>query len=86
MILQCREHKYQPIILKAGEEREGGKASDSAVASSNSRRGGGVQEEKVGSRANEQYQTFELQTQRLGDPASDSRYERVQERTPKSPT
>ena len=41
--------KHQPIILKAGEEREGGKASDSAVASSNSRRGGGAQEEKVGS-------------------------------------
>ena len=49
MILQCREHKHQPIILEAGEEREGGKASDSAVASSNGRRGGGVQEEKVGS-------------------------------------
>ena len=47
MILQWRERKYQPIILKAGEEREGGKASDSAVASSNSRRGGGAQEEKV---------------------------------------
>ena len=86
MILQWRERKYQPIILKAGEEREGGKASDSAVASSNSRRGGGVQEEKVGSCANDKYQTAEVLTQLLGDPASDSRYERVQERTPKSPT
>ena len=37
-----------PEDREAGEEREGGKASDSAVASSNSRRGGGVQEIKVG--------------------------------------
>ena len=40
----------------------------------------------AGTMCHEQLRTAEVLTRLLGDPASDSRYERVQERTPKSPT
>ena len=38
---------FENLNPQAGEEREGGKASDSAVASSNTRRGGGPEPIKV---------------------------------------
>ena len=77
------ETKYSTskLFWQAGEEREAGKASDSAVASSNTRRGGGVQQVKVGCVASQ----FFCSTKAKGDSSSDCRHERVQERSPEPP-
>ena len=79
----CEETKYSTskLFWQAGEEREAGKASDSAVASSNTRRGGGVQQVKVGCVASQ----FFCSTKAKGDSSSDCRHERVQECSPKPP-
>ena len=70
-----------PEDREAGEEREGGKASDSAVASSNSRREGGVQEIKVGCL---HVVTFGQRKIITGSTSSDRRHERVPECSSKS--